>query len=198
MQNDGGILLERYWNAADGMRVKKTRGSTTDDTFFAHNEEEVTSRSTTAVSYNWLGSLGIAKKRGNTLYHQHGDRLKSTEIASRTNYAYDAERSATGDLQTDRPFKGQKRDATGLMYYNARYYDPTLGTFVSPDSMAPGAGQVKNYNHVLYAPANPLQYTDSVGHWAFDGQGKKPEPIVWLQTSMLFRGMNGDSGWIDL
>ena len=93
---------------------------------------------------------------------------------------------------------GSERDASGLMYYNARYCDPALGTFVSPDSMAPGAGQVINYNRVLCACDNPLQYTDSVGHWAFDGQGKKPEPIVWLQTSMLFRGMNGDSGWIDL
>ena len=84
MQDDGGILLERYWKAADGMRVKKTRGSTTAVTFFAHNEEEVTSGSTTAVNYNSLGSLGIAKKRGNNLYHHHGDRLRSTEIASRT------------------------------------------------------------------------------------------------------------------
>ena len=50
------------------------------------------------------------------------------------------------------------------MYYNARYYDPALGTFISPDSMVPGPGQVINYNRFLYARGNPLKYTDPTGH----------------------------------
>ena len=87
--------------------------------------------------------------------------------ASRAYYAYGAERSATGDLQTDHTFTGQKSDATGLMYYNARYYDPALGTFISPDSMVPGAGQVINYNRFLYARGNPFKYTDPTGHDPF-------------------------------
>ena len=53
-------------------------------------------------------------KRGITLFHLHGDHLGSTslttrgstETASRADYAYGAERSATGDLQTDRTFTG--------------------------------------------------------------------------------------------
>ena len=50
------------------------------------------------------------------------------------------------------------------MYYNARYYDPALGTFISPDTMVPGAGQVINYNRFLYARGNPLKYTDPTGN----------------------------------
>ena len=50
------------------------------------------------------------------------------------------------------------------MYYNARHYDPTLGTFVSPDSMVPGAGQVINYNRFLYARGNPLKFSDPSGY----------------------------------
>ena len=72
--------------------------------------------------------MRIAVKRGNTLYHLHGDHLGSTslttrgsaETASRAYYAYRAEPSASGDLQTDHTFTGQKRDATGLMYYEAQ------------------------------------------------------------------------------
>ena len=66
----------------------------------------------------------------------------SVETASRTSYAYGCERSSSGDLQTDRTFTGQKRDATGLKYDNDRCYDPALGTFVSPDYMVPNAARV--------------------------------------------------------
>jgi hypothetical protein len=40
----------------------------------------------------------------------------SSTRASRAYYAYGAERSASGDLQTDRTFTGQKSDASGLLF----------------------------------------------------------------------------------
>jgi RHS repeat-associated protein len=42
-------------------------------------------------------------------------------------------RNSTGDLATDKLFTGQRLDDTGLYYYGARYYDPTIGRFISPD-----------------------------------------------------------------
>ena len=127
---------------------------------------------TTTVSHYSFGSLRIAVKRGSDLFHLHGDHLSSTSLttrgssttASRTYYAYGSERSTSGDLQTDRTFTGQKSDATGLLYYNARYYGPALGTFISPDSLEPGALRIVDYNRYLYAGANPLKYTDPTGH----------------------------------
>ena len=175
VQDNNGDLVEQYWYDVDGARVKKVSGSTTTYTFFGHYEEEVTNGVTTVVSYYTFGSMRVAVKRGNTLYHLHGDHLGSTSLttagsaveASRTYYAYGSERAATGDLQTDRTFTGQKRDASGLMYYNARYYDLGLGTFVSPDSLVPGAGSVVNYNRFLYAKGNPLKYSDPSGQEAY-------------------------------
>ena len=61
-----------------------------------------------------------------------------------------------GDLQTDFTFTGQKSDASGLMFYNARYYDPLLGTFISPDTIVPDAKMVIDHNRFLYARGNPL------------------------------------------
>ena len=174
-------MVEQYWYGVEGMRVKKTRGGATTYTFFAQYEEEVTNGVTTVVSYYTFGGLRIAVKRGSTLYHLHGDHLGSTSLttlssATTASRAYGAERSATGDLQTDRTFTGQKRDATGLMYYNARYYDPALGTFVSPDSMVPNPASVIDHNRFLYARGNPLKYTDPTGHEGYDPVGRE-----WVQ-----------------
>jgi len=44
-----------------------------------------------------------------------------------------------GDVaQTTLDYTGQKKDGTGLLFYNARYHDPKLGRFLSPDSIVPG------------------------------------------------------------
>ena len=143
---------------------------------------------TTAISHYSFGDMRIAVKRGSDLYHLHGDHLGSASLttdgagaatASRAYYAYGAERSASGDLQTDRTFTGQKSDATGLLYYNARYYDPALGTFISPDTIIPDPGRVIDYNRFLYVRGNPLKYTDPSGHCP---------PCVWLLIAALILG----------
>ena len=118
------------------------------------------------------GGLRIAVKRGSALYHVHGDHLGSASLTtagsveegSRTYHPYGSERSASGTLRTDRTYTGQKEDGTGLLYYNARYYDPALGTFISPDSLVPDAGMVVDYNRFLYARGNPLKYSDPSGY----------------------------------
>ena len=176
VQDANGTTQERYGYDAGGARVRKTSGTTTTYTFFAHYEEEVTNGVTTAISHYTFGGLRIAVKRGSALYHVHGDHLGSTSVTtagsvvegSRAYYPYGAQRSAAGTLRTDRTFTGQKEDGTGLLYYNARYYDPALGTFISPDSMVPDAGMVVDYNRFLYARGNPLKYSDPTGNDPLD------------------------------
>lgn len=49
---------------------------------------------------------------------------------------YGRPRYTSGILGTDKGYTGQFTDsATGLDYYNARYYDPVAGVFLSPDSV---------------------------------------------------------------
>ncbi|MCB0112474.1 MAG: hypothetical protein KDD84_00205, partial [Caldilineaceae bacterium] len=63
--------------------------------------------------------------------------------------AYGAMRSGNAaNLKRDRTFTGQKADSTGLMYFNARYYDPSLGQFLSPDTLVPDAGLVLDDNRI--------------------------------------------------
>lgn len=62
-------------------------------------------------------------------------------------------------------FTGQEEDAeTGLMYYNARYYDPTIGLFTSLDTIIPDPEFSQNYNRYMYVRGNPVRYNDPSGH----------------------------------
>ena len=63
------------------------------------------------------------------------------------------------------------------MYYNARYYDPALGAFISPDFMVPDPERVINFNRVLYARGNPLRFMDPSGHCEI-GHNKNGNAII--------------------
>jgi RHS repeat-associated protein len=71
----------------------------------------------------------------------------------------------SGATPTDFQFTGQRKEAGfGLYDYNARYYDPLLGRFVSADAVVPGAGNPQALNRYAYVFNNPLKYTDPSGH----------------------------------
>ena len=103
-------------------------------------------------------------------------------------------------------FTGKKLDEeTGLYYYGARYYNPTVGRFISPDTIVPRAGDPQSFNRYTYAGNNPINNIDPTGHswfkkfWksvvagvagiaAFVGSGFNP--IVGFQTySMVSAGL---------
>ncbi len=61
-------------------------------------------------------------------------------------------------------YTGQKADPTGLYYDNARDDDPSLGQFVSSDTIVPDASRVGDYNRYMYGRGNPLKFNDPSGH----------------------------------
>ena len=66
--------------------------------------------------------------------------------------------------QTELNYTGQRLDSTGLLFYNARYYDPQIGKFISSDTIVPSAANPQAFNRYGYAYNNPLKYTDATGH----------------------------------
>jgi RHS repeat-associated protein len=108
-----------------------------------------------------------------TLYYLHSDHLGSTSVTTNASggvvarqwyYPYGSVRGSVGTLPTQRTFTGQYSDATGLMYFNARYYSQTLGRFVSADSIVPGAGNPQAFNRYSYVFNSPLKYVDDSGN----------------------------------
>jgi RHS repeat-associated protein len=80
--------------------------------------------------------------------------------ASQLYAPYGGLRYSNGVMPTDYGFTGQRNDATtGLYYYGARYYDPTIGQFTSTDTVL--AGGLNRYG---YVGDNPINRTDPSGH----------------------------------
>jgi RHS repeat-associated protein len=51
----------------------------------------------------------------------------------------------------------------GLYYYRARYYDPGLGRFITPDPIAPSPDTPLSLNRYIYAQNAPTLFTDPLG-----------------------------------
>ena len=117
-------------------------------------------------------------------------------VADHGYYAYGRDRRGS-ELRTDRRFTGQQSDASGLIYMNARYYDPQLGQFISPDTLVPDATNVFDYNRYMYARGNPMKYNDPTGHCnSSNPVGQEPVPSgdgdCWFLVNHIFELWNQD------
>jgi len=113
-------------------------------------------------------------RRGVRLFYLHGDQLGSSTLVTDAEGTVTAEtrylpfgqrRWQLGDTPTDLGFTGQREErAFGLIDYNARYYNPRLGRFVSPDTIVPEQGDPQAYNRYAYVSNNPMKFVDPSGH----------------------------------
>jgi RHS repeat-associated protein len=135
----------------------------------------------TVTKYYWHGGQRVAMRRGEVVYYLSGDHLGSTslttcgqncgeglnpgDVVSEVRYQpYGQERWNSGATPTDFGFTSQRKEGFGLYDYNARYYSPGLGRFISPDTLVPEPGSSGGFNRYRYTRNNPLRYTDPSGH----------------------------------
>ncbi|HEC10540.1 MAG TPA: hypothetical protein ENI86_13415 [Acidimicrobiales bacterium] len=98
----------------------------------------------TRVTYSIAGQ-SVAVANNGTLTWILGDNQGSTSTAITAGQAttvryhpYGTQRGTPTSLPTDRTYTGQTADpTTGLMNYQARYYNPTIGQFTQPDTHTP-------------------------------------------------------------
>jgi RHS repeat-associated protein len=91
-------------------------------------------------------ALRTVTASANTLTYLQSDHLGSVSLTtSNTGVAGPAQEfdpwgtvGSGGIPATDRNFTGQRLDDTGLLFYQARYYDPQIGRFLSADTIVPG------------------------------------------------------------
>jgi RHS repeat-associated protein len=156
----------------DGKRVKSTFNGTI-TTYFVGAHYEVSG--STITKYYYAGAQRIAMRTNGTLKYLLGDHLGSTSLVTDANgqnpietryKAWGEVRYANGPTPTDYTYTGQfsHMDDFGLMFYNARWYDPVLGRFAQADTMIPQAQGVQAWDRYAYANNNPVRYTDPTGH----------------------------------
>jgi len=112
------------------------------------------------TKYYAFNGQRVAMRQGDVVYYLHGDHLGSTSlttddtgaIVSEVRYLpYGQERWSNGSSVTDFGFTSQRAEKSfGLMDYNARYYSPLLGRFVSPDSIVPDTLNPAAWNRYSY------------------------------------------------
>jgi RHS repeat-associated protein len=160
----------------NGSRIKKTEGGQT--VVYVNQYYAVNTTTSNATSSYYLGNKLIATmekgvSENGTLRYVHQDHLTSTslmtnqtgnQIGDTVKYLPFGETRANPDIPTDKLFTGQRLDGTGLYYYNARYYDPTIGRFISPDTVIQSMANPQCFNRYSYCLNNPLKYTDPSGH----------------------------------
>jgi len=160
----------------EGGRVKKTitKNTTTTSSVYIGHIYEVTGSQT--IQYISAGSqrLAMQTNTGEVTYFLP-DHLGSTSVM--VNSAQQSVRSnvytpfgslfkTAGTKDSDYKFTGQRLDdSTGLYYYNARYYDPMLGRFITPDIFIQSPYDPQTLNRYSYCRNNPIIYTDPSGHF---------------------------------
>jgi RHS repeat-associated protein len=125
----------------------------------------------------------VGMRQGNEVYWLHGDHLGSASLTTNITgavvsemryYPFGETRWVSGTLPTDRLFTGQRIEArTGLYDYDARMYSPSLGRFVSADTVVPHAGDPQSLNRYSYVNNRPLNLVDPSGHCGRDPNGNE-------------------------
>ena len=152
-------------------------GTTVETTTTVYIGQLYVCEGTTCAKVIYAGDQRVAlvqQASGATSYF-HGDHLDSTSVLTdetgveeehNSYQPFGQVQTHTGTSDVAYKYTGQERDAsTGLYFYQARYYDPVLGRFLSPDSYVQNPLDPQTLNRYAYVRNNPLKYTDPSGHF---------------------------------
>ena len=140
------VLVKRYTYNAAGYRVlaEDALGAQVFYTFDLEGKVIERSDSDGTRNYVFLGSKVIAFKEDGKTYYYGTDHLGSTTLITDASgekvwsgavTPFADQESREGDLDESVLYTGKELDeATGLYYFNARWYDPELGRFITEES----------------------------------------------------------------
>jgi RHS repeat-associated protein len=117
----------------------------------------------------FLASMPAWSAEHTTYYVTNAQGTVVAEMDSNSNVTYEATYRPYGKQQNGPPqagpgYTGHVNDpGTGLVYMQARYYDPVVGRFISIDPQMFIAGDIFKYSAYAYANLNPITNNDPFG-----------------------------------
>jgi len=176
-----GSTIAAFTFDGDGRRVKSVMGSETILFVGGHYEIANPGSGQTVSKYYFAGASRIAMRKytipqSMTVEYMLGDHLGSTSltadatgnIVAELRYkAWGEVRYSSGNTPTKYQYTGQYSYVSdfGLHFYNARWYDSSLGRFAQADTVIPSG--IQGYDRYAYVNNSPLKYTDPSGHDAW-------------------------------
>jgi RHS repeat-associated protein len=180
----GSVQVDRFWYDSAGLRIKREErinidvNTTKTYTIYSGNDpllqETYVGTTRTSVRFNVIdGGQILAQYQyvygtGESVRYFYLDQIGSRRVvkdgsgAVTDKFSYSAWGEATqtqGTASELASFTGKDYDATGLQYFNARYYDPTIGRFITEDPSRKGTGWF------TYCSNNPVNRTDPTGRY---------------------------------
>ncbi len=154
-----------------GRRVKSTIGGSTN--VYVYSGLSVLYETNPATKHVFANGLRLARIQGSTTEYYHYDHLGNARlITSGTGarlatlaykpfglviqvYGYVPSYAYTGEYLEWMP---------NLIYLHSRWYDPTIGRFISQDDRLGRLSMPQDQNRYAYVVNNPMAYTDPTGH----------------------------------
>ena len=167
-------IIGEYVYDGDGTRIQATEDSVTTTSIYSWLDILYEETMTGNAVYIYGPTGRIAKRttinQETNIFYYHTDHLGSTRLVtdSNKNVVSAAAYQPFGEPDTqegseDFLFTGKEKDATGLYYYGARYYDSDLGRFITRDPLKGRAIDPQSLNRYTYCHNNPLKYIDPWG-----------------------------------
>ncbi|MFC3789839.1 polymorphic toxin-type HINT domain-containing protein [Paenibacillus sp. GCM10012307] len=191
---EGAEVTYRY--NGDGLLYERVEGN--QKTRYYYDGDQVIAEGSVSGTGNgatfktrYVRGQGLAAQQSTSgkayyLYNGHGDVIElrdSTGNTALNSYTYNIWGKPLIEQETvDNSFRysGELWDrTTQLQYLRARWYDPSVGRFISKDTYEGEITNPLSLNLYTYTANNPLRYIDPSGHCFTEWLGKKYCKAAW-------------------
>jgi RHS repeat-associated protein len=172
----GGMNIT-YGYDGEGKRISTTNGSTVTNYLYDGMDVVLERNNAGGTTLSYLRNPYAAGGIGGIINTQQGTapenyysydglgsvtNLSDASGANAQSYSYDAfgnTLTSQGTLSNTHKFLTKETDFSGLIYFGARYYDPTIGRFITQDPL----GMIDGPNMYVYVNNNPVNLIDPWG-----------------------------------
>jgi RHS repeat-associated protein len=173
----GGVAAAYNYDWQGRRHIKQVAGTTTSHLYNGLNLIQELGASPADYLFGPGIDEPLAMSRGGQTYYYLTDALGSAAAISNTggavqnSYLHDAwgqVKSQTGSLTNPFTYTSREAAEAGLSFYRARYYQPSLGRFLSEDPYSPAsAADPALLDRYSYVNNNPSASVDPLGLFSF-------------------------------